>query len=173
LLPTALTGLAGLPVTVIAATAGRVRVPAPPANARLAEFLSGEAAVARAAAVVCNGGSPATQQALAGAVPVVGIVTNLDQHLNMQALAQAGAGIRLRAERVTPARVAAAVTEVLSAPHYRDAAARGAGWSARYRAPERLAALLETATGADGRCGTPHRPGTTDPADPSLTPGEG
>lgn len=68
-----LNALADLPVTVIAATAGRNHLKNVPANAFVADYLPGEAAAARSAVVLCNGGSPTTQQALAAGVPVIGL----------------------------------------------------------------------------------------------------
>ena len=73
LLQVVLNALADLPVTVIAATAGRSDLKNVPANAFVADYLPGEAAAARSAVVVCNGGSLTTQQALAAGVPVVGL----------------------------------------------------------------------------------------------------
>jgi hypothetical protein len=54
---------------------------------------------ARSGLVICNGGSLTTNQALALGVPVLGLVTNLDQHLNMQGVCGTGPGAVLRAER--------------------------------------------------------------------------
>jgi UDP:flavonoid glycosyltransferase YjiC (YdhE family) len=124
LLQVVLNALADLPVTVIAATAGRNDLTNVPANAFVADYLPGEAAAARSAVVVCNGGSLTTQQALVAGVPVVGIASNLDQHLNMEAIERAGAGMLLRTEWVNSRRVAEAVMQVLSRSDYRQAARR-------------------------------------------------
>jgi UDP:flavonoid glycosyltransferase YjiC (YdhE family) len=72
--------------------------------------------------VVCNGGSLSTQQAFVAGVPVVGVAANLDQHLNMEAIERAGAGILLRTEWLKERRVTAAVQEAISRPEYRQAA---------------------------------------------------
>jgi UDP:flavonoid glycosyltransferase YjiC (YdhE family) len=90
LLEVVLQALAGLPVTVIAATAGRIDPKTVPPNAFVADYLPGEEAASRAAVVICNGGSPTTQQALAAGKPVIGIASNLDQHLNMAAIERRG-----------------------------------------------------------------------------------
>ena len=124
LLQVVLDALADLPVTVIAATAGRSQLQNVPPNAFVADYLPGEAAAARSAVVICNGGSLTTQQALAAGVPVVGIASNLDQHLNMEAIERAGAGILLRTERLKSRRVADAVNQVLSSSEHRQAARR-------------------------------------------------
>jgi UDP:flavonoid glycosyltransferase YjiC (YdhE family) len=122
LLPLVLDALAGLPVTVLAATAGNIRLDSVPANAYVADFLPGEAAAARSSLVICNGGSPTSHQALAAGVPLLGICSNLDQFLNMHGVAAAGAGMMLRADRFKPALVANAVKYVLSS----DAASQAA-----------------------------------------------
>lgn len=124
LLQVVLNALADLPVTVIAATAGRNHLKNVPANAFVADYLPGEAAAARSAVVLCNGGSPTTQQALAAGVPVIGLPSNMDQHLNMEALERAGAGVLLRTERLNTEGVAAAVKQVLSGAEFRQAARR-------------------------------------------------
>jgi len=124
LLQVVLDALADQPVTVIAATADRSDLTNVPANAFVADYLPGEAAAARSAVVICNGGSMTTQQALVAGVPVVGLATNMDQHMNMEAIERAGAGVLLRTERLTPARVANAVQQALGRPYYRQAARR-------------------------------------------------
>jgi UDP:flavonoid glycosyltransferase YjiC (YdhE family) len=119
LLPAALQALAGLPVTVIAATAGKIAIQAVPDNARVVDFLPGEEAARRASLVICNGGSPTSQQALVAGVPVIGIASNLDQFLNMQGVTEAGAGALLRADRFNAAELADTVKTMLGS---RDAA---------------------------------------------------
>lgn len=101
ILPIILQGLADLPVTVMAATFGRGLPIAPPGNAYLADFLPGTEAAARSELVICNGGSLATHQALVAGVPVIGVVSNMDQHLNMLGLEGKGVGMRLRAGQLT------------------------------------------------------------------------
>ncbi len=123
-LPVILQGLAELPVTVIAATAGQPLGIAPPKNAWVTDFLPGVAAAARSHLVICNGGSLATQQALAAGVPVIGVVSNMDQHLNMLCLERAGVGMRLRVGRLTAEQVQTAAQRLLDDPNCRQAA----GW---------------------------------------------
>ncbi|WP_454561458.1 glycosyltransferase [Mycobacterium haemophilum] len=148
LLQLVLNALADLPVTVIAATAGRSELQNVPANAFVADYLPGEAAAARSAVVVCNGGSLTTQQAFVAGVPVVGVASNLDQHLNMEAVEQAGAGVLLRTERLKSRRVADAVTQVLSRAEYRQAAQRLAEAFGRDRAgfPQHVEHVLRLAS---------------------------
>jgi UDP:flavonoid glycosyltransferase YjiC (YdhE family) len=124
LLPLVLEALSGLPVTVIAATAGNVDLASIPANAYVAKFLPGEAAAKRAALVICNGGSPTCHQALVAGVPVLGIASNLDQFLNMDGVIAAGAGKLLRADRLGSKQVRTAAEALLGDPAA-AAAARG------------------------------------------------
>lgn len=113
LLERVLTGLKDLPVWVIASSAG-ARLPAhPPANARVAEFLPGMEATLRSSLVICNGGSPTCQQALLRGVPVIGIAGNMDQFMNMEAIAHLGAGILIRADRIDPGQLRLACARML------------------------------------------------------------
>lgn len=104
----AVTALLQANFAVLASTAGRAKLQT---SERLlvADYLPGGAACARGAVVVCNGGSPTTNQALAAGRPVLGICSNVDQLLNMQAVEAAGAGVSLRSDLATPRRLAAAL----------------------------------------------------------------
>lgn len=116
LLAEMLQALAALPLTVLAATAGTIRLATMPANARVEEMLPGDAAARRSRLVICNGGSPTSQQALAAGVPLIGIASNLDQFLNMQGIVAAGAGILLRADRFDAEQLRRAVRSMLEEP---------------------------------------------------------
>lgn len=130
LLPMVLEALSELPIGVLVATAGRLALQQQPRNAWIADFLPGMAAAARSALVVCNGGSPTTQQAISAGKPVLGITTNMDQMLNMQALERQGAGIHLRSGKLTVFRIRRAAEEILETPALTDAAGRLAtAWS--------------------------------------------
>ncbi len=142
LLPAVLRALADLPVTVLAATVGLVKLDAVPGNARVADFLPGEEAARRAALVICNGGSPTSHQALAAGVPVVGIAGNLDQFLNMQGIVAAGAGALLRADRFDEAALRHAVQGLLGTPAATTAARRLKAIFDSYRASESFSKLL-------------------------------
>lgn len=122
LLPMVLQALEGLPVRVLASTAAAPVPSTLPANARVAPYLPGDAAAARAQLVVCNGGSLTTQQALAAGVPVLGLASNMDQFLNMAPLEAAGAGLTLRADRISPAAIRAACQRLLASRAAADAA---------------------------------------------------
>ena len=147
LLPLVLQALAPLPLTVVAATAGKAGPGPVPANARLAAYLPGMEAARRSSLVICNGGSPTSQQALGAGVPVLGIAGNLDQFLNMHGVVAAGAGALLRADRLNEGRLRQTVEDLLRQPGPRAAAAEVARQFGRYDAGLRLGALLERVLG--------------------------
>ena len=121
-----LQALSALPVRVMAATAGKPGPANIPANASVFDYLPGDQAVARAALVVCNGGSLGVQQALVAGVPVLGVASNMDQFLNMAPVVKAGAGLLLRADRLTVERVRGACQALLRSAEA-AAAARALG----------------------------------------------
>lgn len=110
---------------LIVTTAGR---PLPStvdaARVRIFDYLPGDLVCARASLVVCNGGSPTTNQALVHGVPVLGIARNMDQFLNMQAIERFGAGLTLRADRVSTGALAKATECLLGTPSARLQASR-------------------------------------------------
>lgn len=103
-LPPLIAALATLPVSVLVATAGRVALQSLPSNVYVADYLPGDVAAARASVVVCNGGSPTCYQAFESGTPVIGIPTNLDQYLNMQAVSATAAGAMLRPSQIRAVR---------------------------------------------------------------------
>lgn len=125
LLQMVLKALATAPVTIIAASAGRaVSRDTHPANAYVSQYLPGERAAQRAALVISNGGSQTSYQAFAYGKPVIGIPSNLDQHLNMGYVQAAGAGLVIRAESATPASIRTSVDEILRTQRYTEKAQR-------------------------------------------------
>lgn len=139
LLPTVVAALAALPVTLLVATAGRLPVAGLPASVRVAEYLPGSEAARRARLVICNGGSATVYQALAEGTPVLGIASNMDQHLTMTAVERAGVGRLLRAGQVTPARVVQTVRALLEQTSYQEQAQRLAAVFSHYDARRRFA----------------------------------
>lgn len=138
LLPTVLDALGSLPIQVIAASAGARYEGTIPANAKVEDYLPGQIAAASAEVVICNGGSPACQQALSAGVPVLGIAGNLDQFLNMHSVARWGAGALLRADRLRAETVRQKVADILASESMSRAAASYAQTAARYRAVDTL-----------------------------------
>ena len=119
-LPALAAALASLPASVMVATAGRILDPIDTPGVYAADFLPGEQAARRANVVVCNGGSPTTWQALAAGVPIVGIPSNLDQYLNIQALECAGVATTLRSEKANGRNLYAAIRPPLENPSYKQ-----------------------------------------------------
>lgn len=68
---------------------------------RIFDYLPGSTVCQQASLVICNGGSPTTNQALSCGVPVLGIAQNMDQFLNMEAISNFGAGVVIRADRTS------------------------------------------------------------------------
>jgi len=124
LLPMALSALSEMPVTVIAATAGKIDLSDVPANAFVEDYLPLDQAMKRAKLVICNGGSLTTYQALATRVPILGICSNMDQLLNMNAIEQLGSGLSLRAAHIHPTQLKETVQMLLNTPAYALEAAR-------------------------------------------------
>jgi UDP:flavonoid glycosyltransferase YjiC (YdhE family) len=113
-------------VNLIVASAGAAIPAVRHSRAFVSEFVPGDAAVALSQLVICNGGSPTSQQALAAGVPVLGIAGNMDQFLNMDGLVRAGAGCVMRADRISGKTLAAKV-EVMLADLQMRAIAVGVG----------------------------------------------
>ena len=142
LLDIVLLALADLPVFVIAARAGGQSPTVLPANARLADFLPGSVAAAAAGLAVCNGGSPATQQALRAGIPMLALPSNMDQYLNAARVVAAGAARVLRAEQADSSAVRTAVSALLQDDGYAAAARRLADDCAPQVALGRFSMLL-------------------------------
>ena len=85
-------------------------------------MLPGREVAALASLVICNGGSPSVHQALQQGTPVIGIPSNLDQLLNMHFVVRSGAGLSLRADRISMAALAATVQQMLRDKTFRERA---------------------------------------------------
>lgn len=144
LLPEILRSLAELDITVIAATAGGKLPEVIPVNAYVAHYLPGEAAARRARLVICNGGSPTSQQALAAGVPVIGVASNLDQFLNMGMVARAGAGEIMRADRFKGPALGKLVTKLLGGTGHAAAARKIAAIISGHDSRARFVAVVRS-----------------------------
>lgn len=142
LLPTVIEALASLPVNVAVASAGAAPPASLPPNVYCAEYLPGDTAARQAQLVVCNGGSPTTQQGLAHGVPVLGLCGNMDQLLNMSFVAERGAGSWVRSDEASVARLRTEAVRVLTDKRFRSAAQQIAAEMGAYDAPVRLAQIL-------------------------------
>ena len=132
-----------MPITVVAATAGREQSLPATANSRVADYLPGDACAKLASVVICNGGSPATYQALAAGKPVIGLAGNTDQFLNMGAVAAAGFGILLRAHRAADHAIRTAVVRALSDDRLALGASTAPAAIERYDPATELRTVLE------------------------------
>jgi UDP:flavonoid glycosyltransferase YjiC (YdhE family) len=144
LLPKVIEALLALPVSILVATAGRCSVADVPGRLWCADYLPGDIAARSSALVICNGGSPTAYQALAGAVPVLGIPSNMDQYLAMGYVARAGAGLVLRSGQATGDAIRLAAARMLAESSFRQEAGVIAREFARNPAPERFRALMKT-----------------------------
>lgn len=131
LIPRILEALGPLRGPVIVASAG-VTVKHTPPNAIIRDFLPGDLLSRYASIVICNGGSPTSHQALRHGKPVLGIPSNLDQHLNMLYVSRSGAGLTLRPEHARPEKILEAVTELTANPRFRRSAEQLAAAFCRY-----------------------------------------
>jgi MGT family glycosyltransferase len=117
------TALGSLPVRAVLTT-GRALdpagVPAPP-NVRVLRAAPHREVLAEAAAVVTHAGHGTTIKTLAAGVPLVCIPMGRDQGGNAVRVLRLGAGVRLPRD-APPARIAAAVREVLDSPRHAEAA---------------------------------------------------
>jgi len=116
-----------------------------PGNGVARPFLPGARMARIASAVICNGGSPATQQALAEGTPVLGIPENLDQLLNMQFVVRSGSGLALRADRVDRRPVASHLERLNGDPSFANEARAAAAVLAGYDAGDRFEAVVRRA----------------------------
>ncbi|HRQ59331.1 MAG TPA: glycosyltransferase [Azoarcus taiwanensis] len=137
------------------ATAGRP-VPAlrPSSRTSVFDYLPGDLVCRHASLVICNGGSPTTNQALAHGVPVLGIARNMDQFLNMQAVADFGAGVVVRADRAQRRQLQTAITEILGNPRYRERASSLARSTSTNDLAGRLVRFIDEAASNAGRRST-------------------
>lgn len=147
LLPTVLEALADLPVTIMAATAGRIQLNSIPKNAFIADYLPGREAAARANLVMCNGGSLTAYQALAEGKPVIGIASNLDQYLNISMIQNAGAGKLLRSGKISVSSIKQTVEMILRDPEITLKSQAFMHIIARYSATDRFESLLQNIIG--------------------------
>jgi UDP:flavonoid glycosyltransferase YjiC (YdhE family) len=128
--------------TVLVATAERAQLQGDGKALFVADYLPGLAASERADVVVCNGGAPTAAQALLHGRPVLGIVSNVDQFLNMRAVQAAGAGACLRADAIGRGRFESAVNR-LAGFRASKAAARLAATGAGVDAAQVLSAAID------------------------------
>lgn len=143
LIPGLAAQLATLDIQLVAATAGLAAAPSDNIpNAFFTDYLPGDLVASRASLVICNGGSPTSNQALAHGVPVLGVPGNLDQFLNMHYLEQTGVGLSLRSRDIHEHRLVDFANRLLHDTHYRLAAERIGAAITRHPTQTRIRAAL-------------------------------
>jgi MGT family glycosyltransferase len=142
LIQAAIDGLAGEPFTVIATVPagdpGSFRL-AP--NARVERFIPHGPVLMRAVCAITHGGMGVTQKALARGVPVCAVPFGRDQLEVARRVEVAGAGTRLPAKRLTPARLRRKVREAMERS---EGARRVAAGYRRAGGPPAAATAIET-----------------------------
>jgi UDP:flavonoid glycosyltransferase YjiC (YdhE family) len=148
LVPMLIEALASLPVSAVIATAGRVNLGPLPAHLVARPFVRGADAARRAALVVFNGGSTTGYQALAEGTKVLGLPSNFDQYLAMEAIERAGAGLSIKARQASAERIRSAVERALE-DRTLDAGARTvAEHFAQHDSARTFRGLVASVTGA-------------------------
>ncbi|MGC3975200.1 MAG: glycosyltransferase [Nitrospira sp.] len=154
LLPLILEALERLGIQALVSTAGRSIPGRLPPGTRVAHYLPGQAAAARADLVICNGGSATVYQALAAGKPVLGIPNNLDQYLMMDYVRRSGAGDYLRAGTISRIAVTTLCEGLLGNPAFHDRASRLQTAIDQHHTARTLDHHLRSVLGA----GRPHQP---------------
>ena len=139
--------VATLPVRVVVAV-GRDADPAAleplPANVHAHGWIDQPSVLARAALVVCHGGSGTIGQALAAGVPLALLPLFADQPHNAQRIAALGAGVVVGQAPAAAEALAGAAAEVLAHARYRAAASAVAEAIARHPPADEAAELLRS-----------------------------
>lgn len=104
---------------IVIATAGKsLKLSSTSPTTQIFEYLPGAIICQHANLVICNGGSPTTNQALSCGVPVLGIAQNMDQLLNMEAIVAYGAGVMIRADRAKTNSIRNAIDLLMHDPKF-------------------------------------------------------
>jgi UDP:flavonoid glycosyltransferase YjiC (YdhE family) len=146
-LPEIVRALSNLPMTIVIATAGRVKLKDMPQNVYVADYLPGLEICKLASVVICNGGSTTAYQALSHGTPVVGIWSNIDQYLSMRTIEHASAGLCCSAWSLDPQKIRSIISTVLQDPRYRAGAAELAEKFRSYDACQRFRQFVRRITG--------------------------
>lgn len=108
---------------VMIATAGKtISLASKRRTTQIFDYLPGSIVCQHAGLVICNGGSPTTNQALTCGVPVLGIAQNMDQFLNMEAIVAFGAGKLIRADRAESSHLKDAIESLIFDTTFRNRA---------------------------------------------------
>lgn len=155
LLPLVIEALASLPVAAVISTAGRMNLGALPPHMAVRSFVRGADVASSSALVISNGGSTTGYQALSQGTPLLGLPSNFDQYLAMEAVERAGAGVSIRARQASTESIRAAVARALEDGTLRAGARRVAEHFAERDSGDLFRRFVNEATGGV----TPDRPG--------------
>ncbi len=146
MLRAALSGLADLPVRVLATTNQRGVTDGfdVPPNARLVDWVSYSRTMPRCDLVVCHVGHGTLMRALSSGVPVVACPAAGDMNENAARADWAGVGVRLPRRLVTATGIRLAVERALATPSLAVRARELAAWAAAHDPGTRAAELVES-----------------------------
>ncbi len=145
MLRSAISGLRGLPVRVLASANRRplARSARVGANTSLVNWLSYSRTMPQATAIVCHVGHGTLARALVSGRPVVAVPHSGDMGENAARVDWAGVGVRLPWRFMTPLTVRAAVCRVLENDAYAARARELAAWAAVNDGASKAAELVE------------------------------
>ncbi|OUS15991.1 glycosyl transferase family 1 [Gammaproteobacteria bacterium 50_400_T64] len=129
-------------ITLVVATAGRGELVKASDNVFTADYLPIQAVIQKSQLIICNGGSLTTYEALKAGVPILGLTSNMDQQLNMQAIKKTGAGITLRSQSSSDTDIAQAANTLLTEKSYHNAAKQAAHTLSRYDSSQRFQGIV-------------------------------
>jgi UDP:flavonoid glycosyltransferase YjiC (YdhE family) len=141
---TILNTLSKMPVTVVVSTANRFEKKDFGENIYFANYLPGQKMAELASLVICSGGSAPVYQALASGTPVIGIPSNMDQHLTMKVITKEGAGLSIRSDQVKESTIKKSLNDILNNERFLNNASRIKGLFDKYHAPTKFNTLIET-----------------------------
>jgi len=121
-LPNIIGCLEKMPVSLLVATSGRKDVIANNSHTIISDFFCARRVIQKSSLVISNGGSPISYLALSQGVPVIGVVSNMDQRLTAQAIEKYGAGLVLSAESLNENKLKQAVNRILVEPAFGERA---------------------------------------------------
>jgi UDP:flavonoid glycosyltransferase YjiC (YdhE family) len=151
LLRAALSGLATLPLRVLAVSRAGTTGLASASNARVADWVSYEEAMPHADLVVCHAGHGTLATALAKGAPVVTVPAAGDMAENAARAQWAGAGLNLPGRFLSATTLRWVVEQALERPGLRVRARELAGWARAHDGAERAAQLVERFAAGAGR----------------------
>lgn len=136
--------LKNMPVTAVISSASRFTAQDLPDNIYVEAFLPGLKAAQRSSVVVCSGGTATTYQALSCGTPVLGIPSNADQYLSMEAIVRQGSGILIRAGQINQHNFKSGIETILKEQHYSFQAMKIKEEMAKYNSQKLFAAFIDS-----------------------------